>query len=60
MRDVGTLVLTGTHGTVSDALSSGPMPGGFAGLSVGADCTGALTVVGVDNATVAIDGATGA
>jgi len=61
VRDVGTLVFTGTHGTVSDALCSGPMPGRFVGLPVGADCTGALmTVGGVDNATVGVDGATGA
>jgi len=60
VRDVVKVIFTGTHGTVSDALCSGPMLGGFVGLAVGADCTGALTVVGVDNATVGVDGATGA
>ena len=51
VRDVVKVVFTGTHGTVSDATCSGLMLRRFVGLPVGTDCTGGLTVVGVDDAT---------
>jgi len=50
VRDVVKVVFTGTHGTVSDASCSGPIPRRFVGLPVGTDCAGGLTVVGVDDA----------